>query len=154
MKRLLKSWVFWAFVVPLTAAFLFAIEIRWDYSYCRCGSNMKVTSLRLGYEGVAGRMGLSQKEILSLLAREILPASHVHAWAWRHGRSQGAILGTLSCGGNAPVTGFARSYELFPEFRAWLKGEIAAGRLTASAIEAAVMSPATLDDFYFGWKTP
>src|SRR5688572_33315135 len=100
MRRLLKSWVFWAFVLPaLAAAVLFGLHFESSDLGCACGS--KNDRKRL-FVGIGTRLWplLSTESVrLSAFHDEVVAAYHVHAWASENNSffSLGG-LGRISCG--------------------------------------------------------
>ena len=161
MKRLLKSWVFWAFVVPpVVAALSYGVLRRDDILNCACGSGREQSRLWVGIPDGPGLpfFPLGSSERPSPIFTEILGAAHDHAWreSNSHSFSLWGRYGGPGCILRAPVPNVAYFYAYRPPFRDWLKGKVERGEIAPAAVAAdLVKNPFYPRDRYpFGWTPP
>lgn len=154
MKRLLKSWVFWAFAAPgllLAAALLLHVDSR--SQNCHCGSRRETWSLFGGVGTRTAPLFSTASERPSEFYREIIPDRHVHSW-WTINSSFISLSGPgrISCGWATRVRPVATVYEGSPEFRRWLKEKIARGEIDAAAVDREFAREE--GGRFFGWTPP
>ena len=156
MKRLLKSWVFWAFVVPpLTLVTVVGVWSRTAQGYCRCGSAINQSEWRLGFEAWTLSLGGPSQDVsTSRLCLMALPADHSHDWDWRGGSMGCLLYGVRHCGGMGVFSGIEARFERDAKFRSWLLAQVESGAITRQAVALAVMSTAFPPDYAFGWTPP
>ena len=155
MKRLLKSWVLWVFIVPLLAAATIGVGSRSAHGSCLCGAGILKAGWWVGFDGWTWPLGAPVETVSpSRLTSEVLPGTHAHVWDWRGGSRRCLLYGSSRCGGAPVVSGLYVRYESRPAFRGWLRAQVTSGAISRQAVELAVMNPATPHDFAFGWTPP
>lgn len=141
MKRLLKSWVFWAFAVPpfALAASLLIGRVRSE-EFCQdCLSTRWVTH---GYAGLprGGSLQVSPKRrevVESHYLRDFLSGSHVHTWALKRRSTSTLFSSTSGVGRAGGPNDLGVSYESTPGFREFLLRKLDAGEVAKEdAMEA------------------
>jgi hypothetical protein len=176
MKRLLRSWVFWGFIVlPLIftlACFIQPIRIL---ESCRhCGTSRTSRQWRMGSPDLSVPLQPASETIApSLLVQELWFPEHSHAWRVRR-------LQTVSLFGSEAdsdsfrcklrINPFIGQFERDPEFRRFVRSKLdrketnsiqiaAVARLSAYAAVRGDSDPAeealarVLDDWYAGFKS-
>lgn len=130
MKRLLKSWVFWAFVAPplgLACALFFGSLRRLEV----CPDCASERVVRFWYAGMAGRRVRISPERVELteshVLRDFLAADHAHRWAVRQTSAGSWLISTCGVGAASSVNGWRQSYEYSAEFREFVRSKLASG---------------------------
>lgn len=158
MRKLLKSWVFWAFVVPLVLAVgVWGIRREKRLSRCECGSYLYKTTWWLG-AGLSPGVEVGPSwftEFPSELYKEALDGAHAHKWTSSTGTLR-ALVGTLEeWGANSDGSDLSSCYLSTPPFREWLRMMLVAGELTPVDVERElVRRRMRLTCFPFGYEPP
>jgi hypothetical protein len=157
VKRLLKSWVFWAFVVPpVVGALALGVLRQVDVEECACGSRRAERSWRFGWVEV-GSFPITPgvvSETPSAFFTDLVSSLHAHAW----GRSDGQTSSLRGLHGGYGVMrpearDVAHLYQHDPAFSAWLKRSVASGAIVPAAMEAELAAKKSYPpgQFPFGW---
>lgn len=131
MKRLLRSWVFWVFVLPppLVTLVLYSYRVTESYVCTGCLSDREVTQWRLifgDYEMIPlGWERATQRE--SRFLTEVLPPGHAHRWRIQGGDAIAVLVESPTTFWAGPevqpeLGSIAYHWESVPEFRDFLRG--------------------------------
>ena len=156
MRKLLKSWVFWCFVVPIASLPLLVSWRNEQKSYeCRCVSARLEGNGRLDVAGAKVFRGPRRldREIESDLWK-LLGQEHVHDYFW-HGHQVFVGSDGRRFTGACPICLERHLSSIClesPPFLAWLKTEHGAGRISSRDLESELPRSWPEGQFPFGWK--
>ena len=151
MKRLLKNWVFWAFVVPPFAS-LAVLMVGHSRSEDICRSCVS-TRVRNGfYVGTRDHrlpvFGWEPELFESWCRRDFLPASHVHIWYLTRLTTSNLIGSQSGVTTASPPNRLADAYQSNPAFREFLLAKIKKGEVVQEDVLEALRLPR------FSWGPP
>ena len=160
MKRVLKSWVFWAFVAPpVLGAIAYGVLRETAFLTCPCGSVREAVVWRLGFPDGPSLPVFpgGAIESPSPLFAEILGSSHAHDWEpwYSNGESIRGPYG-LACVLRAPPRNVAGIYRREASFRTWLKEKVERGEIAPAAVEKDLFTKGHYPrgQYPFGWTPP
>ena len=150
MKRLLKSWVFWAFVaLPLgaTGAY-FTFQKRDRYECGGCASERMDARWYFGLWATASvpLSPVSERTRASRFSQDFPDPAHAHKWTFRQGSPYyffGTSWGGCGIGGRAVRNELLSSYEGVPAFADFLQARIRRGELSRTEVLSALRAPET-----------
>ena len=148
MKRLLKSWVFWTFVMPP-----FALLLAWvsglitRHESCRaCLSTRSRTHGYVGWRRYTVQLTpKSDSRVESWFRRDFLPDSHVHSWGLVREWTSTLVFSETGVGSGAEARELAVFYESVPEFREFLREKVRRGEVAKDDVMEALRLPRYLE---------
>jgi len=149
VKRLLKSWVFWAFVAPpLGLALAFFVGSVRRLEICpECASTRVVRFWYVGFGGSRARVtpesvALTESHVL----HDFLPEDHAHRWASRQTTTGNWLITTCGVGAASSANDVCESYEVSAEFREFVRKKLAKGDVDRSELLDVLQLPRHLSE--------